>query len=180
MGKKGSVQLNPGEAAQPHHAWNETHGPKAVNQQPLWSTLFWKQCKHVISHHENTCKTGSWVFASSPFGANQIITGRIIEIICQESNQSLNIVLIDLFEILSERHPIFGMPMLSQPFGEQRTAAVHGQDILFDYNVQHDCPAVGCIGTEDNGAISHAPLERHVINAHAFHNAHLLREVIPR
>jgi hypothetical protein len=64
------------------------------------------------------------------------------------------------------------------------------QDILFDYNVQHDCFAAECeaSGTKaskqerkDSGKtekiIEHKSPHRFVVNTHGFHNAHLLRSV---
>lgn len=68
-----------------------------------------------------------------------------------------------------------------------------GQDIKFLYNVQHDCNLAECEATGekprmqervDSGLtdkfIVHKPVERFIINTHAFHNAHLLRQVLPR
>ena len=67
------------------------------------------------------------------------------------------------------------------------------QDIDFLYNVQHDCPLAGCTASGRQAVmqertesghwkayIKHKPLNRFVINTHAFHNAHLLRSILPR
>lgn len=66
-----------------------------------------------------------------------------------------------------------------------------GVDFL--YNVQHDCPFAKCTASGKQplmqervasgvyqACIEHQPAERFVINTHAFHNAHLLRETLPR
>lgn len=67
------------------------------------------------------------------------------------------------------------------------------QGIDFLYNVQHDCPLAKCTASGkqtlmqervESGLfktyIEHQPIERFVINTHAFHNAHLLRATLPR
>jgi hypothetical protein len=69
----------------------------------------------------------------------------------------------------------------------------HVQGIDFLYNVQHDCPLSKCTASGkqpltqervESGLvqtyIEHQPIERFVINTHAFHNAHLLHAVLPR
>ena len=61
------------------------------------------------------------------------------------------------------------------------------------YNVQHDCPLAKCTasGTEQlirervlsdsvRSCVRHNPIERFVVNTHAFHNAHRLREALDR
>ncbi len=67
------------------------------------------------------------------------------------------------------------------------------QAIEFLYNVQHDCPHAKCAASGkqpvmqerlESGLledyIEHQPIDRFVINTHAFHNAHLLRATLPR
>jgi len=67
------------------------------------------------------------------------------------------------------------------------------QGIDFLYNVQHDCPLSKCTASGKQPLtqervksglvqtyIEHQPIERFVINTHAFHNAHLLHAVLPR
>jgi hypothetical protein len=71
----------------------------------------------------------------------------------------------------------------------------YDQTIMFQYNVQHDCRQAKCVGSgkravvqervqtelsEPNSFIEHNPLDRFLINTHAFHNAHLIRAVLPR
>lgn len=73
----------------------------------------------------------------------------------------------------------------------QLTYCVQGIDFL--YNVQHDCPLSKCTASGkqplmqervESGLIQtyieHKPIERFIINMHAFHNAHLLRATLPR
>lgn len=67
------------------------------------------------------------------------------------------------------------------------------QSILFNYNVQHDCRHAGCTASgqrnimrehKESGQtemfIEHRPIYHFLINTHAFHNAHLIRAVLPR
>ncbi|KAF9440425.1 hypothetical protein P691DRAFT_613060, partial [Macrolepiota fuliginosa MF-IS2] len=67
------------------------------------------------------------------------------------------------------------------------------QQLLFDYNSQHDCYKGKCStsGSEPvqqehidsgltQGVVVHSDLDQFVINTHAFHNAHLICEVVPQ
>ena len=67
------------------------------------------------------------------------------------------------------------------------------QNIGFLYNVQHDCPLAKCTASGKQPLIQervesslfktyieHKPIERFVINTHAFHNAHRLRAALQR
>lgn len=69
----------------------------------------------------------------------------------------------------------------------------HVQDIAFLYNVQHDCPLAKCAASGKEPiiqeriksglfktCIEHKPIQRFVINTHAFHNAHHLRAAMER
>ena len=63
---------------------------------------------------------------------------------------------------------------------------------MFQYNVQHDCRQAKCIASgkravmqerelsKTESVIEHKPLDLFLINTHAFHNAHLIRAVLPR
>ncbi|KAJ7448863.1 hypothetical protein B0H11DRAFT_1743965, partial [Mycena galericulata] len=62
----------------------------------------------------------------------------------------------------------------------------------FEFNVQHDCLAGNCLVEDirvrqeriltDNTqkSISHSAIQHFILNMHALHNAHLIREVLPR
>jgi hypothetical protein len=64
---------------------------------------------------------------------------------------------------------------------------------LFKFNAQHDCQRFSCCLVESAGPrqersqskltqkiISHSDNSRFLINMHALHNAHLIRETLPR
>ncbi|TFK17651.1 hypothetical protein FA15DRAFT_570789, partial [Coprinopsis marcescibilis] len=63
-------------------------------------------------------------------------------------------------------------------------------DILFDYNIQHDCYSGKCTvngertimqerttSGQTEKFVEHTGLERFVINTHSFHKAHRLRDI---
>ena len=65
--------------------------------------------------------------------------------------------------------------------------------ILFNYNVQHDCRFAKCTTSGKQAIIQervqsektevyieHQPVNRYLVNTHAFHNAHLIRATLPR
>ncbi len=68
------------------------------------------------------------------------------------------------------------------------------QDILFDFNAQHDCVFSQCeIGDSDiyirqerletdvrQKHLAHSNDARYLLNMHALHNAHLIRDTLPR
>lgn len=66
------------------------------------------------------------------------------------------------------------------------------QDILFIFNVQHDCRSANCtmadhymmqerqLTSRTQSVITHGPLRRFFLNMHALHNAALIRETLPR
>lgn len=67
------------------------------------------------------------------------------------------------------------------------------QGVDFLYNVQHDCPLSKCTASgkqpliqervesgKVKACIEHQPIERFIVNTHAFHNAHLIRASLPR
>ncbi|KAF7762497.1 hypothetical protein Agabi119p4_9090 [Agaricus bisporus var. burnettii] len=166
--------------------WAETSGVEVVNPDTEWESLIWYSCKKLISQYNDPCGVRSWVFATSPFStAKETLTGRIISILRCVNNVSQCVVLIDVFEMASTRHPIFDMPMLSRRFGEARVVAVPGKAILFDYNIQHDCYTARCSSNPQDqagtkAAIVHAAPDQYVINTHSLHNPHLIRQTVSR
>ena len=72
------------------------------------------------------------------------------------------------------------------------TRADVSQNILFSVNVQHDCQTAKCSATgmqiqqqeqQDSGVkipiIEHTGLPQYIINTHALHNTHLIRDALP-
>lgn len=64
---------------------------------------------------------------------------------------------------------------------------------MFQYNVQHDCRTAHCVASGKRtvvqervqtelteSAIEHKPVDIFLINTHTFHNAHLIRAILPR
>lgn len=83
-----------------------------------------------MSQHLDTCIVGSWVFATSPLTpGNATITGRIVEILRDVNHESNSVVLLDLFEVVVDRHPIFDMPVLTWPLEGQKIVAIAGKVI---------------------------------------------------
>lgn len=67
------------------------------------------------------------------------------------------------------------------------------KNILFNYNVQHDCRFAKCTTSGKRAIIQervqsektevyveHQPINRYLVNTHAFHNAHFIRATLPR
>jgi hypothetical protein len=129
----------------------------------------------------------------------------------QDISAKISLVVVDVFEVGSVRHEIFGMPVLKRRHDEKRIVVVPAvvsyftrfqrryqanqmsKDILFEYNTQHDCRSAGCAATGKRAVlqeriqsgkveayIEHKPVDCFLINTHAFHNAHLIRSVLPR
>ncbi|KAJ3744278.1 hypothetical protein DFH05DRAFT_1616439 [Lentinula detonsa] len=117
--------------------------------------------------------------------------GRLTQILATENPQANSIMLIEQFNVLAEKNNRLNMPIMTR---SDSTVAVMAQDILFDFNAQHDCVFAGCtVGESDNvivqerirtsqckKCIVHAEETRYIINMHALHNAHLIREALPR
>ena len=54
---------------------------------------------------------------------NDLITGRIVEILANSTGKRA-LVILDIFHVLSERHEIFGMPMLARRNEETTYVAI--------------------------------------------------------
>ncbi|PPR08199.1 hypothetical protein CVT24_001412 [Panaeolus cyanescens] len=187
--------------------WTTTMAATADNATAFLGdneSIMWFQGKHVIAKSHDTCSRGSWVFARqslagipSPDGTTaegQIITGQILEII-QDVTSKKALVTIDEFHVLDSRHITFGMPVLSRRSATKKLIIIEATGILFEYNTQHDCLHSKCTASGHKAIIQerieteltdtyiqhqHRNDEKYIINTHAFHNAHLVREILPR
>ncbi|KAJ7330337.1 hypothetical protein DFH08DRAFT_815254 [Mycena albidolilacea] len=161
------VSLERGQKDRVSHSLESTNAAHAVNYGLYPLRSMWRRCKFVVSESLDECFIDSWVFAKSPMAEDSTIPGA-----------GVVLVVLEPFQVLASRDEMYGMPILN---------------IKFKFNVQHDCHSGNC---EVSGVrllmqervesdqiekyIIHKPLDRFIINTHAFHNAHLLRATLPR
>ncbi|KAJ7062953.1 hypothetical protein C8F01DRAFT_1082526 [Mycena amicta] len=168
-----------------------TSAVQAVNYGDYSNRGMWDRCKSTISASLDECFDGSWVFAKAIQPDGDRICGRITEILTDSDRKT--VVILEPFAIQSERDLIYGMPVLARRHGEVTTYIVPAANLEFKFNVQHDCCVVGCDASgiraifqervesdKSEAFIIHKPVDRFIINMHAFHNAHLLRATLPR
>ncbi|KAJ7816202.1 hypothetical protein B0H14DRAFT_3744099 [Mycena olivaceomarginata] len=160
------VSLERGQKDRVSHSLESTNAAHAVNYG-----------LYPPSESLDECFIDSWVFSKSPmaeFIKDLTIPGRIILF----DGAGVVLVVLEPFQVLALWDEMYGMPILN---------------IKFKFNVQHDCHSANC---EASGVwlrmqervesdqiekyIIHEPLDRFIINTHAFHNAHLLRATLPR
>ncbi|KAJ7495118.1 hypothetical protein FB451DRAFT_1335854 [Mycena latifolia] len=161
--------------------------PPNINGIDSWepstdsSGAHWNNCKYAVARSEDICFPGSWVFFTHARSSNTTIAGRIAKILIPEKNlvETAAIVVIEHFAISDSTDPRLDMPLLT------RTAqkfVVKPKDILFKFNAQHDCrhfperheSKLTC------KMAAHSDNSRFHLNMHALHNAHLIRETLPR
>ncbi|KAJ7175598.1 hypothetical protein C8R46DRAFT_1249143 [Mycena filopes] len=151
----------------------------------------WTRCSSVVGESLDQCFVGSWIFAQSPIVADSTISGRISDILTNDSGTT--IVVMETFQVLNARDDTFGMPVLVRRDGETTFTVLPAKNVKFKMNVQHDCYTAKCEATGERlrmqervqsdqveHFIVHQPLDHFIINSHAFHNAHLLRATLPR
>ncbi|KAJ7143643.1 hypothetical protein C8R46DRAFT_1012076 [Mycena filopes] len=192
--KPGAVKLEPlprGTKKRSAHSLKSTTAAKAVNYGTYTAESTWTRCSSVVGESLDQCFIGSWIFAQSPIVANSTISGRISDMLSNDGG--LTIVVVETFQVLNTRDDVFGMPVLVRRDGETTYAIIPAKNVKFKVNVQHDCCTAKCEATGERlrmqervesdqveNFIVHQPLDRFIINSHAFHNAHLLRATLPR
>ncbi|KAF7366596.1 hypothetical protein MSAN_00917400 [Mycena sanguinolenta] len=144
----------------------QTEAKSSMNIHSYDITTMWQRCVHVISKSHDICPVLSWVYAISPVTKEPIST---------TSSRAL-------LALLSS----------SMFFVFQTLLIIPLTNIEFIFNVQHNCYTAKCTATGSQAKkqewvdsnisesfIEHQPLEEHIINTTAFHNAHLLRCCLP-
>ncbi|THV05527.1 hypothetical protein K435DRAFT_892109 [Dendrothele bispora CBS 962.96] len=151
----------------------------------------WNPCMLVVSRSKDICRVGAWVCLEYK---NNITAARIVKILIENGKSAApsNVrILLEHFRILDRKDERLNMPIL---VNSTEIIVASGSDILFDFNPQHDCVSTGCqIGVSDayvmqermqttkhKACIAHVDDERYLLNMHALHNAHLIREALPR
>ncbi|KAJ6632545.1 hypothetical protein B0H10DRAFT_1938140 [Mycena sp. CBHHK59/15] len=170
------VALKRGKTVRANYKLKATSAARTLNFGMYSSESTWEKCLHVISESLDECFVGSWVFALSGIDETSTISGRISDILVDTTGNV--VVVVELFQVLSTRDKLYGMPVLS---------------LRFKFNVQQDCYTAKCEATGEHSRIQervesdqtdnfivHNSLDRFIINSHAFHNAHLLCATLPR
>ncbi|EIW73880.1 hypothetical protein CONPUDRAFT_25752, partial [Coniophora puteana RWD-64-598 SS2] len=180
--------------------WETTRASKSVWATPedLLSTSpesKWRFGVSVTSNVGDLCKVGSWVLVSAS-GVQQVVAGRICEIVVQTSSirvQDRGLVTVEQFYMSSEPHPEFDMPSLRRADQHSQYLTVGSKDILCLCSVQHNCRAGGCMAQASHNerqerqettrvvhAIQHSDDDQFILNLHALHNAGHIRKLLPR
>ncbi|KAF5371374.1 hypothetical protein D9615_009666 [Tricholomella constricta] len=150
-------------------------------------------CKYVISRSGDVCRSGSWVFVKSSM-SQIVLAGRISKILLPSDQDPLTspngaVIVVEHFNVDTEKHARLDMPLLTRA---GNVLLVPPHDVLFIFNAQHDCLAQQCKTVEEpvrqerhttacrQPVVTHANDDHYIINTHALHNAHLIRETLPR
>ncbi|KAJ7333234.1 hypothetical protein DFH08DRAFT_666738, partial [Mycena albidolilacea] len=118
--------------------------------------------------------------------------GRISKIIAQERDgkPTAALILVETFIVSDLKDRRLNMPILLP--AERGMALVKPKEIMFEFNAQHDCFTCGCamesvpilqeriVTDRTEQKVKHSPESRFILNMHALHNAHSIREVLPR
>ncbi|KAF5372390.1 hypothetical protein D9615_009298 [Tricholomella constricta] len=164
----------------------------------------WSKCERLISHSQDVCKEGSWVFFSvvdndksmgngNATDSGMVLVGRIFRILASGCDSAgvpkASVVVIEHFNVSEHNDPRLNMPILTQSL---KTFITKPECVLFKVNAQHDCATFKCsarlvpvtqgrdLTTRLQSSILHLDNTRYILNMHALHNAHLIRETLPR
>ncbi|KAJ6608351.1 hypothetical protein B0H10DRAFT_1955505 [Mycena sp. CBHHK59/15] len=153
----------------------------------------WTTCKYVVSKSGDVCSKRSWVFFTCK-ETEAVLAGRICDILIPSSSVTQHAetsVVIQCFNISATLDECMCMPVLSL---SPDILVAKPADILFIFNVQHDCYGSKRPAVEDaesviqeqsamrkrQKVILHRDTNIYFINMHALHNADLLRDTLPR
>ncbi|KAJ6597292.1 hypothetical protein B0H10DRAFT_1922674 [Mycena sp. CBHHK59/15] len=173
--------------------WRDVLRPLWVPELDIGAGKTWTTCKYVVSQAGDVCTRDSWVFFKCK-DTGEVLSGRICLILIPSAAPTKYedaVVVLRKFDVSATRDVRMNMPVLS-PSPEILLAAP--ADILFFFNAQHDCHGSKCravsglehvvqernITSRTQTAIQHANTQVYFINMHALHNAHLLRDTLPR
>ncbi|KAJ6559278.1 hypothetical protein B0H10DRAFT_2169453 [Mycena sp. CBHHK59/15] len=156
------VALKRGKTVRANYKLKAMSAARALNFGMYSSESTWEKCLHVISESLDECFVGSWVFALSGIDETSTISGHISDILVDTTGNV--VVVVELFQVLSTRDKLYGMPVLVRRDSEITFSIVPAKSLRFKFN----------------NFIVHNSLDRFIINSHAFHNAHLLRATLPR
>ncbi|KAJ7227863.1 hypothetical protein C8J57DRAFT_1439998 [Mycena rebaudengoi] len=187
----GTVKLEPlvrGQKDRILYKLRATTAAHAVNFGMYQADSGWYKCKYAVSKLFLTVAFHRLIIILQ----TSTIPGCISDILCSVSSTSMFAV-VEVFQVLSNRDPVYGMPVLVRRDAEKSFMIIPVKNLQFKFNVQHDCYSAKCEATGTKAQmqervpsdkvehfIVHKDLDRYIINTHAFHNAHLLRATLPR
>ncbi|KAJ7165291.1 hypothetical protein C8R46DRAFT_1163680 [Mycena filopes] len=138
------------------------------------------------------CGPGSWIFSTTDFFQSSVIAGRIVKSLLPDNHSSGlgSFTVVEQFNVSDVNDARLNMPLLLRV---GRSLVVAAKDILFQFNAQHDCRHCECQFVTVPGprqerqaskltghVVAHTEDSRYHLNMHALHNAHLIRETLPR
>ncbi|KAJ6632090.1 hypothetical protein B0H10DRAFT_2159562 [Mycena sp. CBHHK59/15] len=163
--------------------------------EPYWtqeldvhgSGKMWTTCKYVVSKSGDVCSKHSWE-------TEAVLAGQICNILIPSSSvmqHAETSIVIQCFNISATWDECMSIPVLSL---SPDILVAKPADILFIFNVQHDCYGSKCPAVEDTESviqersatrkrqkvILHRDTNIYFINMHALHNADLLRDTLPQ
>ncbi|KAJ6615957.1 hypothetical protein B0H10DRAFT_2164767 [Mycena sp. CBHHK59/15] len=179
-GESKLVPLKRGQKQHTDYPLHSTSAAHAVNYGLYQPDSEWRMCVSLVSESLDECLLGSCIFAQSAKDVAATVTGRVSEILIDKT--ATVVLVLELFQVLSVRDNIYGMPVMVRRDGETTFSIIPAKNVKFKFNVQHDSPQMQERVESDNteSFIVHESLDRFIINSHAFHNAHLLRAAFPR
>ncbi|KAJ7936030.1 hypothetical protein B0H13DRAFT_1853731 [Mycena leptocephala] len=119
-------------------------GQKQQSSYPLGTTTAASALNYGIESLDQ-CFVGSWVFAQSFADEASMITGRVSDILIE--NSLTVIIVLELFQVLSVRDEHYGMPVLVRRDGEKILTIIPAEKLKFKFNAQHDCRTAKCEAT---------------------------------
>ncbi|KAJ7892224.1 hypothetical protein B0H13DRAFT_1625696 [Mycena leptocephala] len=186
----GTIKLSSATKQDPlpwKEALDRCWGPDMFNPD---SDTLWARGKQVISQSHDICKDQSWVFLKTSEG--MVVPGRIFKILVPQSSAVRPVIIIEQFTLGAERDKRLNMPVLTNMHQYNN---LFPKALLFKFNCQHDCRHHKCkfVESTDNirrgrvvtaateiPVVMHAVDDDYFLNMHGIHNAHLIRETIPR
>ncbi|KAJ6545514.1 hypothetical protein B0H19DRAFT_1212296 [Mycena capillaripes] len=165
-------------------AWNNTLAEPIGHANKNWIA-----CKYAAARSQEPCFTGSWVFI---LDGVEVLAARIIKILIPENTQlhTAAVIILQMFTVSETVDDHYEMPLLLKT---ENTVVSKPEHILFKFNVQHDCHHFSCPLADSPGPQqerseskltrkirAHKDDSRFLLNTHALHNAHLVRETLPR
>ncbi|KAJ7310144.1 hypothetical protein DFH08DRAFT_718875 [Mycena albidolilacea] len=164
-------------------SWNNTVAEPAIHSNKNWIA-----CKYAVSRSQEPCFPGSWVFV---LNGVEVSAARIIKILSPEHSltETEAVVVLQKFTISDTVDAHYEMPLLMKT---ENIVVSKPEHLVFKFNAQHDCHHFSCSLADAPGQQqerseskltwkirAHKEDSRFLVNTHATHNAHLVRETLP-